>query len=476
MKIVLVNPPSFRFGYYLTEPVPPLGLLYLSQYAMDDGHTVEIIDIPTMRWSVKKIVKIFRDLDCDLIGFSANIFTLREAYSLIKLTRLFHPTIKIVVGGPCSVYPNESILEIIKEMDYFIRGDGEIPFQMLCRALEGKIHLDQIPNLTYRLPTGEIIKNNQTYLTDLSSIPFPPLHLINLKDYVLHPPYLRKKPFMIVQTSRGCPYNCSFCVVRQNYRRRSLESVINEISKLKTEHGVKEIYFCDPSFTSDPNFVIDLCKEMIKRNLIMPWTCKSRIDNVPEKMLKYMKNAGCYLIAFGAESGDAAVLKAINKHIEPEDIARTIKRCRKIGILSLLYFMVGNPRESERSLRITERFLYDNIPDFAIFAPVLPLPDTQIVEDPVLKKYNYEEQLNHAIFSLKPPKWPIYIPEGMTEDQVLYWVSRLQRNQFFNPKYLWHRIIHLNSLTEFLVYVKGMLKLIKELVQNGIKRIIYRNK
>ena len=130
--------------------------------------------------------------------------------------------------------------------------------------------------------------------------------------------------------------------------------------------------------------------------------------------------------------------------------------------------MVGNPGETERSLMNTELFLKKYMPDFAIFAPVLPLPNTNINSDERIKELNIEKKLEEAVFSITPPRWPIYIPKGMTENEVLYWVNRLQKAQFLNPKYIIYRIFKLHSINEAWIYFKGFVALIKEIAKKKL--------
>lgn len=465
IQILLLNPPAVRFGYYLTDPIPPLGLLYLAQTLRNQGHKVEVLDLPSLNWNFEDILKSLRETKADLVGLSSNIFTVREVAVLVHYIKHIKPHVWTVLGGPCTIFPSKKILEKLPYLDFVIHGDGEEPLLFLCNALETHQSLDNIPNLAYWDKSGQYHENISNYKADISKITEPPMEDVKLSNYTLHPPYGRKKPYMIVSTSRGCVYNCAFCGERLNYRRRSVENVVNELKILKNKYQIREIYFCDPSMTTDRKFLYRLTIAMIKERFNFVWSCKSRVDNLDEKILRFMKAAGCYLIAFGAESADSNVLKALNKQTKPRDLKKAVQLCRNVGIVSLFYFMVGNLGETEQSLQKTEYFIRKYVPDFSVFAPVFPLPGTALNEDKRVKELHIEERMEQIIFSPKAHDWPIYVPIGLTEERINYWVGRLQRSAVFNPRFLFTRIISLRSFIELKTYVKGFLGIVKALIR-----------
>lgn len=169
-------------------------------------------------------------------------------------------------------------------------------------------------------------------------MPFPDRDTIQLDWY--GEAWYNKRPFMNIMTSRGCPYQCTFCVYPNiieghKWRKRSVDNVIAELKYVVEKYGVKEINIDDPTFNISKERVIEFCKKLRANKLNLLWTCNARVDNIDEEMLREMKKSGCKMIRYGVESGSMEVLNKMKKGITIEQIKRAFKLTKKQGILAL---------------------------------------------------------------------------------------------------------------------------------------------
>jgi anaerobic magnesium-protoporphyrin IX monomethyl ester cyclase len=190
-------------------------------------------------------------------------------------------------------------------------------------------------------------------MLDLDAIPAPARSLIPLGRYrALHMP-------ISMTTSRGCPFQCIFCVGRQmvgqRVRFRSPAQVVDELEYL---HGLKfhQINIADDLFTANKARCLAVCDEIIRRRLQTKWTCFGRLDMVSPEILERMKEAGCDAICFGVESANAAILKTIKKRITTEQVLAAVAMCREAGITPHASFILGLPGETPETLKETTAF------------------------------------------------------------------------------------------------------------------------
>jgi len=170
----------------------------------------------------------------------------------------------------------------------------------------------------------------------------------------------------VIRTSRGCPFNCIFCMIGgqknqlvgygHQWRAYSAKRALDEIKWLVTKLGVKEIVLFDPEFTIDKERVIDICRGVINEKLDVMWTCQARVDQVNQEMLTWMKKAGCYGIGYGLETIIPNVLKIIKKGVNKEVAESTIKNTINAGIQCGINFMVGLPGETPQTFKENIKF------------------------------------------------------------------------------------------------------------------------
>jgi len=460
--MLLINPPQDT-----KYPQPPLGLASLAAVLEKNNYQVEILDANALQLSENEVVKK-ADSD-DIIGITAMTPTINSAIRIAKGVKQNNPNSTIILGGPHATILPEEILNNVPEIDIIVRGEGEETIVELCNALENHKNksIENIHGITYR--NNSTIKNTplRPPIMNLDSLPFLAYHLLPLDKYKLHPPHGREYPFMALLASRGCPYNCIFCsksVFGSKFRGQSPERIVDEIVYLKERFGIKEIAFYDDVFTLRQKRIMQLVKELKERNLDIPWTCEARVNLVTEELLKEMKKAGCYMIAYGIESGNQMILNNLRKKITIEQIKSAIEATRKAGIQSVGYFMLGSPGETPETLRQTIDFAKSLDIDFAQFSVTTPFPGTDLY-DLYLNSRNKNTKWDDFIYaSLKSSSAPVFETKALPKEDLREWNAKAYREFYFRLSYIWKRFIGMRSLGDLKTNIKGFLMLLDMLV------------
>jgi len=378
MKILLISP-------MIAQPKtdPPSGLCYLQACLDKVGYTdSKIID----EKSYEKVKEIIENYKPDIVGVSCFTVYRGSSYKLAKLAKEIKPDIKVILGGPHATFMWEQIMKNFDFVDFIVIGEGEITTVEIVKALDKGLPLKDINGIVFR-ENGKIIKTeSRPFIENLDDLPFPSYRDINFDDYaVAKPPeYNTKQRKASIISSRGCIFNCNFCSTTQfwsrRWRARSAKNVVDEIEWLYKDYKIKFFTFFDDIFTTNPQRVIDICKEIINRKLEIKWYTETRVDCISKEMLEWMKKAGCFLVQFGVESGSPTILKNINKKITREQIINAFKLVKEVGMQTETLLMVGNPGETEETIEETKSLIDTVKPDVVIVSITRVFPATQLYE------------------------------------------------------------------------------------------------
>ena len=305
--VCLVFPPHMRIdAYYVT---PPLGLLSIGAALEERGINVVVKDlIFKMRNGELDSDKDIYDNSVDeimkcnprIVCFSTQCVTYPTCINIAKRIKKIDSTIKIVFGGHNSSFLDEDTLKEFSFVDCVARGEGEIIMPNLLEALLENRSLSDVKGITYS-HDGIIIRNeDEELIQDLDTLPFPAYHLVNSMDEYKA---LGETMTVLIESGRGCVYNCIFCsnciLWHRTVRYKSIKKVIEEIKQLEKYHP-DEYYLVHDFFTFDENYVKDFCTELKKNNLNIKWNCRCRL-NVSIETLQMMKAAGCERLLYGVE-------------------------------------------------------------------------------------------------------------------------------------------------------------------------------
>ena len=432
MKIILVHPPS-RHPKREDVVIPPLGLAYLAAALEREGHRVRIIDAFALGLDWNEFEEEVKKAKADLIGIGGMTPIIDNTLRTIKICRPY--TRYIVMGGPHLSVHRQEFFKDCPDLDFGIVGEGEESFRELVKRLAEGRDPWEVPGVV----GPETFTPAANYIKDLDGLPFPARHLLPNPRYryALWPG--KKVTTMI--TSRGCPYRCIFCdksIFGSKWRARSTKNVIDEMEQIVKDLKIRSIIIYDDLFTLDKQRVQEICQGILERGLRFEWKCEGRVDRVDGEMLKWMKKAGCSLIAYGVESGNQNGLDYLQKGITISQIRRAFELTRRAGIRPMAYFILGIPVETfEQGLKTIE-FAKDLNPDYAQFSILSPYKGTKLYDEAKAKGWYREVEANNPFD--KDQKRPVLISEHWSEESLSKILRQAHRSFYFRPSYVLRKL------------------------------------
>ncbi len=379
MRVLLIFPPSLYRNF-----TPPLNLAYIGAVLEEQGCEVGIIDASAMHWQgdMAEIRRRAEQFAPDLIGITLNALFIQPGYDTIReLRRLGVP---IIAGGP---HPSLLAHEALEHgVDIVVRGEGEATIAELLEHFRGEKELEEIRGISYRRQGFYRDTPPRPLIRDLDALPFPAKHLFERELYVEDSPtYQAYGPIF---SGRGCPARCSYCykgVFGQSIRIRSAENVLAEMLDLYRRYGTTAFEFMDDAFSVDLERVSKLC-DLIRESFPVPirWQCTTRLDFTDRNLLRKMKEAGCFRVFYGFESGDRETLRRVNKKLDIDQAIQVLKWTNQTGIRSIVGFMFGFPWETPEQVDATTRIIRRISPFVDEFNPLgimIPVPGTAIYEE-----------------------------------------------------------------------------------------------
>lgn len=457
MKVLLINPPFTDYGGLEGHggKTAPLNLGYLAAYLRSRKPEVDItiLDCEGLRLSYDKIEGEISHLKPDIVGITAPTPAFAQVLEISQRIRKLSPDIKIVVGGPHpSAFPEKTALE--STIDFVVYGEGEVTFTELVDAVDHNKNLESIAGLAFRNGNGNVkLTNPRPLIDNLDRIPFPARDLLPL-DIYFPPPTRRisnKEKAGNMITSRGCPYKCTYCMVRQIWtqkvRFRSPKNTVDEIEECLKKYGIGEFNFHDDLFTCNRKRTIEICQEIQRRKLDVAWVCVSRVDYMWEDMLIEMRKAGCGKVVFGFESGSQKILDSIKKQTTVERAKEAVKLVKKVGIKTAGNFMFGNIGETEETIRQSIDLAKELNTDTIAFFIATPYPGTEFYDKAIqmgLMRNDYEWK-DFAILSKNKPV--IELP-GLSCDDLIYWQKRAYREYYIRLRYILEKLFGIRSFED----------------------------
>jgi anaerobic magnesium-protoporphyrin IX monomethyl ester cyclase len=434
MKVALVFP---RLAYPSGDV--PLGLCYLASSILK--HTkadVEILDTTFINEEpLEYLEKKFKENQYEYAGFSVMTTTLKDSNKVAQMIKKVSPKTKVIYGGPQPTIMPEKIIKI-PEVDAVALREGEETFVEITK---NKGNFKDVKGIWYKNEQGNIIKNpERPPVEDVDSLPFPARHLVDMKQYIKNwfqmdavATNLRGTSLL---ASRGCPYRCSYCqpildeMFGKGMRKRSAKNIVAEMKELKEKYNINAFDYADDTFTIHPEWVHEVCDEMIKENLNLSWMCNTRAHLVSEELFAKMKKAGLKQVYIGMESGSQRILDEVyQKDIKIEHVNKAVKILNDLDIKIHGYFIVGAPTETEEEIKQTIKFAKNLDITTATFSIATPLPLTHL--------YNKTKHMIDAdIEDMDYYKNPVYRAGAtmLSPDKIKYWKKRAFLEFYLHPK------------------------------------------
>jgi len=433
--------------------VPSPSLLYLAPFLEEDGH--DVVYLEGLFYSLEKVLEKLEELQPDLIGMTLLSVDWENGRAMIDEIKDRFPDAAVVAGGIHPTLWKRRCLEEARGIDYIVYGEGEITLRELARALERGGDPAEVRGLAFRRDGDIVVTPPREQVEDIDSLPFPAHGLVDIDRYLPSPTFYRSLPHANIIGARGCPYQCIFCHTDPHVRMRSAENIADEIEELYREHGVRDIAFWDDTFTLSEERAFDFCQEMIRRDIHVDWAVNARVDRISRPLLEKMKEAGCWRVLYGVESGVQKNLDTLRKGTTLEQIRRAVSMTSDVGIEAYGTFMFGIPGETfEEGLQTIEFALSLDL-DYAVFVNLTPLPGTEVYRR--LMDGDIEPaKFTRDRFNFKNVS---FVPKGMTEEQIRYLIQTGHRRFYMRPSLIWKKIRSIRSPLDLWKYIKGFLLL-----------------
>ncbi len=431
----------------------PLGLQYLSSACRDKDYETMIIDCDPEELNYEQAINKIKLYGPQVIGITCMTFNLFEAVIFLKKLRLSFPNIPVVVGGPhASIFPEETLR--IPSVDVVVVGEGEEIFPEIIHRLTNNIPLNGLKGVSYKKENKLYFNSEIAVIQDLSSLSFPDRTSLSIDNYFT--PISPSGKSAIMMTSRGCPYNCTYCdrpAMGKKFRARSPQSVITEIKDC-LKIGVEDIMFFDDTFTVDRSRVIEICKLINKEKLKFRWSARARVNTIDEDLLLAMKKAGCCRISYGIESGNIQTLKILKKGISLDQAKKAVEITKKVGIEVLADFILGCPNENRQDVLNTINFAVSLNPDYAQFTILSLYPGTEIyqmaLEQKIIKSDVWREFAIDPRLDFNTPIWLAELSQKELEELLIFAYKKF----YGRLGYIVKKMLRIRSLSELALKAK----------------------
>jgi anaerobic magnesium-protoporphyrin IX monomethyl ester cyclase len=402
------------------QPFPPLGTITAAAYLREKGHTVNLFDTNLandpgqIQTSIDKIKPSYLVIYDDGFNYLTKMcLTLMRdaAFELIRIGKENNCT--VIVSSSDSTDHFSEYLE--NGADCILLGEGEESLYKILDYLEGKNgELDAINGIVYK-QNGKFINTGRRGVIDnLDDLPMAAWDLVNMEDYKSI--WMENHGYfsLNIATTRGCPYSCNWCakpIFGQKYHARSPKSVLDEMEFLINNYGTSYFWICDDIFGLMPGWIQEF-RDMVKtRKLNFKYHMQSRVDvMLRDDTIEAMAESGLDIVWVGAESGSQKILDAMEKDVTVDQIYKARQKLKKSGVRVAFFLQFGYLGETMDDIKLTEKMLFDLMPDDMGISVSYPLPGTkfyELVKDDLDQKANWSDSDDLALMfkNTYPPRF-----------------------------------------------------------------------
>jgi len=380
----------FTHAYYLFDdlkeqkimkPYPPLGLLYVSAYLISKGIPNDVFDSTFS--SKEEQLAFILEKKPKIISIYTNLMTKIEVVKLIKtLKTKLYGFPKIILGGPDVTYNVENYLKA--GADFLVIGEGEETTHELYNSIINTGDFSGVNGIAY-LENGALVKTlARTKFKELDELPLPNRDAIPIKKYLETWKKNHGESSMTISTQRGCPYTCKWCstaVYGQSYRRRPAHLVAQEMKMLKEKYNPDAIWFVDDVFTISHKWLTTFHEEVVKQKAQIRFECITRAERLNDEILQLLKDAGCFRIWIGAESGSQKIIDLMDRRVNVNHVKKIIQKTNALGIETGTFIMLGYPGETEEDISTTIQYLKEANPTHYTITIAYPIKGTSLYKE-----------------------------------------------------------------------------------------------
>jgi anaerobic magnesium-protoporphyrin IX monomethyl ester cyclase len=464
-RIVLVHPagsnwvPGRKDVTATANRMVPLGLLSIAAFLSQEGHEVAVLDClgpDAVVGTEPNVQRILRHAP-DLVGFSTTTSGFLDAYDIASRIKALSPHTPVVFGGVHVSALGAILLNHFPNIDYLCLGEGERTLTDLAAGKPAK----EIPGLVWRDNGGAITNPPREPIADLDTLPFPAYEKLTGFPRGYHLPLFSyiQAPGATMVTSRGCPYQCSYCdrsVFKKGFRYNSAAYVYAHMEYLRKRFGVRHLNIYDDLFTLNRSRVVSLCEQLMETPLGIEFNCAVRAGHADNELLGMLKKAGCLMVSLGIETGDAELMKLHKPGVYLDEARDTVKRIQAAGLRAKGLFMMGLPGETAASIQKTSDFVVSlGLDDMNMskFTPFHGAPVWKTIREEGLLEEDWRK-MNCLNF--------VFVPKGIESREALDQLYNTHVKRFYSDprwrekiqKRIWE---HRRSLWRLLRYLPHFL-------------------
>jgi radical SAM superfamily enzyme YgiQ (UPF0313 family) len=446
-RTLLVNPPLINGVAFtrqgrcqeredvLGTTKPPYTLALLAALLRNAGCEVRLVDATAERLDLPQIVARLaaEGFAPTLILFPTTTPTLDADVAAMAALKERYQAPMFCYGPHASTTPGESMARAAAVDGMFV-GEPEDGVMQLV-GLDSLARLGEIPSLTWRRDGVVVPHRAHGTFAGFLDAPYPAWDLLARERYSLP---MVNKPYVLVETSRGCPYTCDFCVAPihqgHKFRERSAKDLVDQIERSYRELGIEFFYLWGDTVTLNVKSFTAFCDELIARNLPVHWFGNARADNLTDPAFVHrLKRAGCWMLALGIESESEDIRKDMVKRLERSKIQTAFRNMRAASIKSFAFFIYGYPGETVQTMEQTTRYAIELDPDFANFYPAVPYPGTALYDKCIREGLLRPEE---ADWSKMEYSYYLLRGNGLDGRIVMNAINRAKRRFFLRPVYV----------------------------------------
>jgi anaerobic magnesium-protoporphyrin IX monomethyl ester cyclase len=464
MKILLCTPTKYKTAASIKaiDSVftcsEPLGVAYLAATLKTDGFEVEILHCEAENISSADLENRLRGRHYDLIGMNTDTPSWPTTVFDLATLRRRYPDSRLVIGGPHvnALWQEQQLGQVFTDapgIDLAVYGEGENTLRELARRLAAGRDLSAVPGTAVREGNSVRLNPPRPLAENLDAFPFPALDLLPLEKYSRTPSSYQREPVRSVLTARGCPFSCVFCsrgAFGNTVRKRSVDNVMAEIDGLVKKYGARELRFWDDVFTMRENYVLELCRRLTPYKLT--WSCNGRVNLLSDTMLGAMREAGCWEIDLGIESGNDQILQNINKKFTVRQARETIAQIRRHGIEVRIFIILGLPGETRETVQDSIAFSLECGADYASYYLPQAYPGTRLYEIAREQKALAADYSHYLITGSKPS----YNNPAFRENELAELQRTAYRKFYRRPGYILRRLLAIRRAEDIKRYFKAL--------------------
>ncbi len=416
---------------------PPISLALLATMAQKWGQA-KVLDGNVESVTLEELIVDLKTFQADVVLVNTGFPSIDNDMMVAENIKKSLPQVKVIAFGVYFTMLEKEALKNHPFLDFCIVGEPEETFMEILEHLSGKKpDLSSISGLMYKDEQGSPVQTAiRPFIQNLDQLPKPDRGFLKNDRYRLP---TNNKIFTLINTARGCPYPCTYCIVNTYYgrshRKHSLDRIIEEIKECVEKYHIDEFLFWEEVFTLNKEQVLAFCEALEKNNLKIHWAATTRAHTLDEATIKAMKKAGCYLMGMGIESSSQEILDRAKKHQKVDQVRDAVNLCRRLGLKTMGHFIFGLPGETEQTAEATIDFMCSLGLDYMQCYSAVPYPKTELGEMAREKGWIRAERWSQFDFGGAS----IMTTDTLSQKQVDHYRTKAFFRFYFRPFYLLKR-------------------------------------